>query len=196
MNTSNDRTTIIGISVVASLVTTGLTLLALTYFETHAPSPLGRTMEFERLVLRAENGTIAAELKSKGGRTELILYSATQTKALTIGVDQIGQYKYIDFLDDSGLLQGGWTQGGKFGEGTICIGDNKKPNSVCLGAYPRELGEIHLPTERWGVWVAPGNRHSGDGALYSTLAPDKSQWIAGFHIWNKSKEFSIVPEFK
>ena len=143
-----------------------------------------------------KNGGIAAELKSNGGRTELILYSAAQKQALAIGVDQIRQLKYIDFLDDSGSPQGGWTQGGKSGEGTIYIADNQKPNSVCLEADQRELGEIHRPVERWGLWVAPGNRHSGDGALYSTLAPDKSQWIAGFHIWNNSREFSIIPGFK
>jgi hypothetical protein len=124
------------------------------------------------------------------------LYSAAQKQALAIGVDQIRQLKYIDFLDNSGSPQGGWTQGGKSGEGTIYIADNQKPNSVCLEADQRELGEIHRPAERWGLWVAPGNRHSGDGALYSTLAPDKSQWIAGFHIWNNSREFSIVPGFK
>ena len=190
------RITIICTAVVASLITTGLTLLAMKYFEKTGTDSPGRTMEVERFVLRAENGTIAAELKSKGGRTELILYSAAQKQALAIGVDQIRQLKYIDFLDDSGSPQGGWTQGGKFGEGTICIGDNQRPNSVCLGAEQRELGEIHRPAERWGLWVAPGSRHSGDGAFYSTLAPDKSQWIAGFHIWNKSKEFSIVPGFK
>lgn len=196
MNILKGRITIICTSVVASLITTGLTLLAMKYFEKTGHSSHGRTMEVERLVLRAENGNIAAELRSKGGRTEFILYSAAQKQALAIGVDQTRQLKYIDFLNDNGSPQGGWTQGGRFGEGTICIGDNQKPNSVCLGADERELGEIHLPTERWGIWVAPGNRHSGDAALHSTLAPDKSQWIAGFHVWNKSKEFSIVPEFK
>lgn len=191
MKVLNDRMAIICISVVASLVTTGSTLLALTYFGTLGASSATRALEVNRLVLRTDKGDMAAELKSEQGRTELILYSTAQKEALKIGVDQLG--KYIHFLDDNRSLEGGWNQVGEFGEGTICLGDKYKPASVCLGAYPRELGEIHLPSDKWGLSITPGERFSGEAELYSFTDSARKVWFPSLRLQNKSKKVTIVP---
>ena len=173
---------VILVSFAVSALTVATFFAGMLYCIPHANLPAFRALETKRLIIRGQDGSIAAEIRSEERSTDLVFFSPEGKAILTLGADKIAPSRGLTFYDERGEPVGAWLHGGQEAAGKLCIGDSEKAARVELGSLAEVIGD---PAQVWGLTVRPRFRNTGVVSVYSESGADLRNWKAAIDIKNK-----------